>query len=279
MSRDILGSVGPRELGSVRRQVHWASQLIAEAGETHGEALADTSHTAMVYRADLEGFVGSVPLADTLHVGLSIPSLTLLVLQGTAPVDRLPLLGTTLPEARAFLGQALAARSGGRLGGPLTHPGYELEAPAFGDDERFAAAPEGLGEVAAWFAHADRALARFHSERDSESLCWPHHFDIARLRTIATDSAGAATQTVGLGLSPGDGAIPEPYWYVNHWPARDPSEVTFGELPGGHWQTEGFVAAVLTGTDIVARDTAESQREIVDLFLENAVRQSEELLA
>ena len=74
--------------------------------------------------------------------------------------------------------------------------------------------------------------------------CWPHHFDIATLLTIAPG------QTIGVGLEPGDGYYDEPYWYVNQYPA--PSATPGNQLEGGgvlaltrvDWRRAAGIAAV-----------------------------------
>ena len=87
---------------------------------------------------------------------------------------------------------------------------------------------------------------------------------------LETGPDGSATKTVGLGLSPGDDAYAEPYWYVAPWPHPDASR----ELPplasGGHWHREGFTAAILTGSDFLAGGTAEDQPERLRDFLDAA---------
>ena len=49
MSRTTLGAVAPAQLARARDNAHWAAQLVAAIGETHLDALPDTSHTAMTW--------------------------------------------------------------------------------------------------------------------------------------------------------------------------------------------------------------------------------------
>lgn len=278
MNRDILGAVAPSQLGAARGHAHWAAQLVAAAGETHAPHVADTSHTAMTYRPDLGAMLGAPALAETLRVALWIAELDVGVVRGDDVLERLSLRGRTLADARSALGEALVRHAGDALAAPLVHPAYDLDPHPLADGATFGADPGELAEVDRWFAHAQQALTSLAQPTDSEILCWPHHFDLAALRTLATDDAGNATRTVGVGLSPGDGAIAEPYWYVNHWPGRDPATTTFGTLPSGRWHTEGFVAAVLAGSEIVLGGTADEQQSLVGEFLASAVRQSEALV-
>lgn len=71
--------------------------------------------------------------------------------------------------------------------------------------------------------------------KDSPVRCWPHHFDIATLHMLGDG------KTIGIGLSPGDDSIRDPYWYVNLWPYPHPSRLQ--PLQFGMWFTEGWTGA------------------------------------
>jgi hypothetical protein len=49
----------------------------------------------------------------------------------------------------------------------------------------------------------------------SEVRCWPHHFDLGSLIVVETSADGELTKSIGIGLSPGDEAHAEPYFYVS----------------------------------------------------------------
>jgi hypothetical protein len=102
----------------------------------------------------------------------------------------------------------------------------------------------------------------------------PHHFDIASVVSLDGTSGGLAARSVGVGLSPGDESYPEPYFYVSPWPY--PATRKGPALPAGaHWHTEGFFAAVLTGSKLV--DTGDNQGEVLVGFLRAAVDAAREL--
>jgi hypothetical protein len=119
-----------------------------------------------------------------------------------------------------------------------------------------------------WLANAASILsATFGSLEEASTIrCWPHHFDIATLLTFpAADDSGDAAH-VGAGLSPGDGARPSPYYYVNGWPP--PAAEDLPTLTGpGSWNTEGWIGAVLDAHEIVAHSSAEEQEQMVGRFL------------
>ncbi len=90
--------------------------------------------------------------------------------------------------------------------------------------------------------------------------CWPHHFDLDTLVTVAPG------RTCGVGFSPGDDYYDEPYFYVSLFPAPDAATLPrLGSI--GHWHTKNFTAAVATARRIV---DAEHQGGEVERFLRAA---------
>jgi hypothetical protein len=267
-----LGAVSPAELGEARAQAHWAAQVVAAAGETFAPHLPDTSHTAMHWDAALAALVGQ-PLGGA-RLALRPADLSLLALpDGSGPLAELALPGRSLEEALGWAADALARGRGRR---PLVPPGYELPPHPIGRGGRFERAA-GLGELALWYADADAALRRLARETPGagDVLCWPHHFDIASLLTLDTDAAGEALATVGVGLSPGDEFVSEPYWYVNHGPETERAELP--ALAAGEWVREGWTGAVLRGGALVAAGGAGAQQALLEAFLASAVPASRAL--
>ena len=72
-------------------------------------------------------------------------------------------------------------------------------------------------------------------------------------------------RSVGVGMTPGDGGYPEPYFYVTPWPYPNPEVLP--RLATGSWHTEGWTGAVLTGTEALAGEVEERTRA----FLAEAV--------
>jgi hypothetical protein len=91
--------------------------------------------------------------------------------------------------------------------------------------------------------------------------CWPHHFDLDTLVTVAPG------RTSGIGFEPGDEHYDEPYFYVSVYPA--PDAASSPPLPAiGHWHTTHFTAAIAAAQRIVA---AKDQGGAVEEFLQTAV--------
>lgn len=271
-----LGEVAPSRLGSARLEAHFAAQVIAAAGETFLPHVPDTSHTAMRWQAGR--LVGAaLPGALPCRVALRVADLTLQLLgEGGAPAAELALAGSTLEEAYRFAAQAVRSHTGAARLRPLVHPGYELPAHPVAKGGRFAGDP-GLPELARWYANAAAVLERFQRETPGAGalLCWPHHFDLATLVALETDAAGEALRTLGVGLSPGDAFIDEPYWYVNHAPETSRSELP--ALACGEWLREGWIGAVLRGSALVAAGAAAAQQARLDAYLASAVAASRPL--
>ncbi len=281
MTWKTLGAVRPEVLLGARYHAHWAAQVLAAVGETHAPHAPDTSHTAMEFSLGQGSLVG-VPLetpSGLLRSELSLAGLRL-GLRGSdgRVLAEQSLAGLTLKESLDWMIDALESHSEGALDGTLTRPSYALSPHPLGEGGRFDAAPAEVEELSRWFANANIVLERVaQGEEATPILCWPHHFDVARLLVVERSDAGEMTKTIGVGLSPGDDAIAEPYLYVNHWAAQPGDAPVLPELPLGSWQTEGFVGAVLVGSELVSR--AGDQEDAADRFLGAAIAASREILS
>ena len=127
----------------------------------------------------------------------------------------------------------------------------------------YAVDAEPLGQLATWFSNANGALGAVRGEIAARKLdappvrCWPHHFDLDTLVTVAPD------RTSGVGFEPGDDYYDEPYFYVSLYPA--PDAATLPPLPAiGHWHAKNFTAAIAPAHRIVA---ANDQGGAVAAFL------------
>jgi hypothetical protein len=280
---ETLGGTAPGALGDARLELHWAAQVIASVGETHVAHVSDTSHTSMQWDPAHRALVGLAAAGEKpFRAALRPEDLTLLLLDGKgAAAAALPLRGRAYDEALAWMRTAIAEQTRGGFDRALVHPGFEIPPHAVGDGARFRAEPaSALSELGRWYANADAFLRELAARTEGAGpvLCWPHHFDIATLVTLEPGSDAETTRTIGIGLSPGDESYAEPYWYVNPWPV--PETPNLPALPcGGHWHTEGWVGAVLTGTALTADGDARAQRAALARFADAAVAADRALLA
>jgi hypothetical protein len=163
--------------------------------------------------------------------------------------------------------------------GELTRRDYQMPDHAVGrgaefrDDDRRA-----MAEVGRWFANAGRVLGLvLRARREALPVrVWPHHFDIGTL--IPLLGPVGEEPSVGVGMSPGDQVYPEPYWYVTAGPM--PGNPTLPRLAGkGRWHTEGWVGAILLGTDNVLAGRGPAQASLAGEFMESAIPAAMTLLA
>lgn len=252
--------MSPSDLIEASLELHWATQLLASAGQTFAEPRADDSHRAMSWDQDHRAFV-SAPFAGPypFRVGLRPDDLTLLLLDRTPdPLGSLPLIGTKLSEGYEWLSLGLASY----MGGPppqLERPEYEMPEHAVGRGSSFSAGRAAeFRALASIYGGAARILEECVASLGNASpvRCWPHHFDIATLITL--EPVGVTPRTIGVGMAPMGGGYSSWYWYVTPWPYPDPAALP--ALTGlGAWHTEGWTGAVLTGEAVHRLD--ESMRE------------------
>jgi hypothetical protein len=278
-----IGMVSPDALVSGRLELHHAAQLAAGVGASLLDPRPDDSQPNLGWRDRSRGWVGhAIPARRSFAAVLRPDDLTLLLEDDAgATLAELDLVGRTLAEGREWLGEQTRALGAIPRDGAIHLPGYDLPAHPVGSGGRFAGelAPE-RAELGRWFAAAHGLLVeRAARETDaSEVRCWPHHFDIATLITVERDDAGAATRTVGVGLSPGDERYAEPYWYVSPWPAPSSEALPFLDC-GGRWQIEGFTAAILLGSEVASAGTGAARSKRVGAFIDGALSASHRLLS
>ena len=267
-----LGAVPPADLTEARLQAHHAAQWVTRAARAALPAKPDDSHSNLGWDRT-EGALMSHDLGGGVRVGLRIGDLTLLRIGPGDARSELPLQGRTNDGAAAWLANQMtdSGLQVDALQDPLPYeiPDHSLDQGAGYEAGTNAAA---LSELSRWFANADAALNAVVDDHRSVSpgpspvRCWPHHFDIATLISLEEGDFETA-RAVGVGLSPGDETYAEPYFYVNPWPHLDAKDLP--DLPApGHWHTDGFVGAIVTGSALVAQ--AEQQAQLTT-FLRAAV--------
>ena len=255
-----LGKRSPRELTEARLQLHWAAQLVAGWSALELPHSPDDSHTAMSLIRDRSLLTSGVSESSTpRRVALSLPDLQILTLDSNLELlDSLALEGLTLQEAVATLTSPSVE--------PFELPSYDMPSHSVSEGAAFALDDiNSFEELAKGFRNASLILEALAPD----VKCWPHHFDIAYLTQLPRE------RSIGVGWSPGDASYDEPYWYVTPWPY--PPETKAPPLSSGHWHHEGFVAAVLTHTEL-AGEGDRRQRNVVESFIESAVAGAHSLL-
>lgn len=269
-----LGGVPPADLVRARLELHHAAQLLSAFGQTLLAPRADDSHRSMAWRGS--AFVsGRTEDEAALRASLTPAGLTLALLSGGDTLGARSLVGLTPDEAHAWLEAELHSA--------LERPELVLGLPEYDLPPRlaqgpFEGSPGALAELAAWYADAAGQLETLVSAepRATPVRCWPHHFDIATLVVLDPEIGPGEGRSVGVGLSPGDGGIAEPYWYVTPYPYPEDPELP--DLPGGYWNTEGWFGAVLPGSAVTGAGAAEEQQRLTADFVSTAVSAGKDLL-
>lgn len=255
-------------LTAAREQLHHAVQFAAVFGLRYLPAAADDSHSSLGWRAG-EASLSSHAVhgpGGALRVQIVIPSFVLRVLRDEREVLAVALHERAVEEVAAIVRRTLAheglraerytlERHYALPPHPLAQPHARFVRPAVGE----------LVQLAAWFGNAALVLQELAARTPDTApiRCWPHHFDLA---TLFPAGPGA---TIGVGLSPGDDGIPEPYYYVNRYPRPAGTPALPPVAGGGTWQTHGWFGAALPGSRV--EGTAGDQYAQVRAFLHSAI--------
>jgi len=207
---------------------------------------------------------------DSVAAGLRLRDATWIVVRDDEIVDERAVVGSTLDRARSWL-QGVVAGLGGE-DRELSPVGYPLPSHPAGEGKPFADLDEAeLDRLHRWYSLANTVLTglRAQESRARPVRCWPHHFDLATLIVLEPDVDPEHARSIGIGMTPGDDLLPEPYLYVNPYPRPDGAELP--ALGRGRWHTDGFLGAILMPGEPVESD--------MSAFVGEAVARCHTLLA
>ena len=212
----------------------------------------------------------SIPFLDknrSIKVGLLFESFELYVDLDGNILTAFGLNGKSVSEGVAWLKRELAKLSieAGHLNLKLP---YEIE--NYDYSRSLKVDNDAVLEYKKLYQHTQQILAHLVTNwKDAYDIrCWPHHFDLATLIPLETDADGELLKSIGIGLSPGDEGVEEPYVYVNIWPNVSLGALEKHNLSIGHWNKEGWSGAVLTYSQML---TLENQEEGYQLFIETVI--------
>ena len=266
-----LGTVPVADFVNAKVQLHWAAQIVAAYGNGLLQPRPDDSQSNLGW-VDSFGALCSHPTSDGWSVGLRLADLTLLFLTPTNTIQKkFGLSGQTLQQGFEWLASTYSKVSGASLPKPFALREYDMPSHPVGKNAVFKLNPVApFQELSHWYGNAHQVI-RTVSEKWKEASpirCWPHYFDIATLVSLPLPQNSESTGTVGWGMSPGDASYAEPYFYVTVWPY--PEKEKLPDLAVGKWHTEGFVAAVLTASDLLSNGQKEIQAERVHQFFQKS---------
>jgi len=276
-----LGKRKPGSLVHSRHQLHQAIQLVAAVGRNYHLPEKGDPFGSLEWLPDINGLAGQE--VDTssgkIKCALNFDSFNLQFLINGIPEQSIPLNGkldqAILQEMQNSLDSLGLNGSKLDLNKPYKIPEYKI-----GLSEAYASNAKEFKELAKYFGNANEVFKDLAAnlEGTSEVKCWPHHFDIAMVITLTDTGDPEASSSIGVGLSPGDESYQEPYFYITPWPYPDLNIPWMAEITVGHWHTEGFVAAVLTGTTLLQEEPGKYQINAVGDFLEQGLDQAKKLI-
>lgn len=277
-----LGDVDPKALEGARVQAHWAVQVLGAVGNSWVAAREDDGHTAASWedeRRRLHGAPVNATAEDAgvsgvaRRVSLALDDFRLAVVDDVGhDLATLSLDERTLGEALRWVADTFAAFGHADALGPLERGAWPMPEHPLGQGAAFDTSGLGpaLGELQRWFANAFLVLdAMTEGDRaTSPARLWPHHFDVSAVLTLAQDDDGRVRRTLGLGFSPGQDEVDEPYVYVNVWP--QPGASAHAVLNFGEWHRDRWFGALLRGSKIAALPGPQ-QQGTVETFLADAM--------
>lgn len=235
---NVTPALGPTLTGA-RLQLHHAAQFVACFGISYLPHADDDSHTNMEWFA---GTLASQPAGpNPIRLAVRPFPLSLVILGADAELLSLELGGKTIEDGARWVRAQVTklGLDGDRysLAKHYTIPDHPVARGTPFDTTDAAK----FDELARWYGNAALSLGSIAGAMSNASAvrCWPHHFDIATLITLAPG------KTVGAGMEPGDVYYDEPYWYVNMTPSP-PDDAWRPPLAGsGIWHTHEWLGAVL----------------------------------
>jgi len=235
-------------LKTTREALHQVVQMVSAVPRNLLPHDPSDSSASLEWNNPLKGLQAKPILTDTdeaILVGLQFEAFRLYIANHNEVISNMEMQGKTVLEGLQWLKDTLA-----QLG--LNSDQITLDLPykikAYDYSQPVTTEPSALLEFSNLFYNTQDILSKITSqyEKASEIRCWPHHFDIATLITVKTDEKEATSSSIGVGLSPGDEAIQEPYVYVNAWPFIELRKLQTHPLPNGYWNKKGWSGGVLT---------------------------------
>ncbi|MCM2258278.1 MAG: hypothetical protein NDJ94_21805 [Vicinamibacteria bacterium] len=239
--------------------LHHGLQAAAAIGRTLTPPQADDGHTSLTWEAG--AFVGPTVSGSTpWRAALRVEPLSLEVIEGGRVTAAQPLAGLTRADARAWL-VARAAERGAALEPGFDVP-YELPTNDLASGATFTVSdPAAMAALASWFGLGDALLREVAGAWPGATpvRVWPHHFDVGSVLPLG-GGHGEEVASLGIGLSPGDDGIDQPYFYVTAWPPPAATDALPPLAEPGVWHRRGWTGALLTAGVLEGGDSGERAR-------------------
>lgn len=258
-----IEKIPSQTLTNNRKSIHQAVQLVSAFARNILEPDPTDGRSSLIWNNDFHGLV-SVPLetGTAISIGISFTAFELLILENGKASKKFSLEGSSVNKGLEWLKTELKSIDIASEKINLTLP-YEIE--DYDYDSELLVDSSALEAFAALYGNTANILDGIVKKwsKAFDIRCWPHHFDIATLIPIEEDNKGEMTKSIGVGLSPGDDQINEPYIYVNVWPQIDFELLSSSKLSAGNWNKEGWSGSVLNYSDFINGDQQKIQEQFI----------------
>ncbi|MFY0600716.1 MAG: hypothetical protein JXR03_13670 [Cyclobacteriaceae bacterium] len=265
-----INGIDLETLKSNRKSLHQAVQIVSTLPRNvlpHDPTDATASLVWNTKTNGLESIPVPNPKGIDIRAGLAFHSFSLYISENGDIISSFALEGKSIIEGFGWLKKELAKADIPTEKLNLDLP-YEIE--KYDYSKVLSVDYSSLKEYAFLYDNTLHVLTSLVEKYENafDIRCWPHHFDLATLIPVELDEKDEIVKSIGIGLSPGDEGVEEPYVYVNVWPNVDFAVLSQNQLPAGHWNAEGWSGAVLTYTELLkATDQQESFSGFIDQSL------------
>ncbi|MEO9854188.1 MAG: DUF5996 family protein [Reichenbachiella sp.] len=269
-----MNEVKKEELVPVRKSLHQAIQLVSAVPRNILPKDPTDGMSSLEWNAQLES-LESLPVTNDhgeIRVGLKFETFALYITVDHDSKVALELSGRSVDQGLTWLKAELAKYDISSESINLDLP-YEIE--NYDYSKILQVNNEALTVFGQLYQMTAEVLADITRkwEEAFDIRCWPHHFDLATLIPLETDQENEITKSIGIGLSPGDDGINEPYVYVNIWPQVEVVTLQQHKLAQGDWNTEGWSGAVLpysqmSETDHLGKAFEQFTSAVIDILLQ-----------
>ncbi|MEO9965448.1 MAG: hypothetical protein ABJF11_06660 [Reichenbachiella sp.] len=241
-----MKEIDKNTLTQTRKSLHQAIQLVSAVPRNILPHDPTDGRSSLEWNSQLNS-LQSLPVTNSngeIRVGLTFETFALYITVNDDSKAALEMSGRSVNEGLIWMKQELAkidiASEAINLDLPYEIEKYDYSKALYVDTEALNALAELYQTTAEVLSDIVNKWEDAHDIR-----CWPHHFDLATLIPLETDQNKEITKSIGIGLSPGDDSINEPYLYVNIWPQVDSAMLQKHDLVVGEWNLEDWSGAIL----------------------------------
>ena len=261
------------QLADIRSQLHKSTQLVALAARGQLPESKEDKYASLIWNTEKKLLVSQF-FGDqkNIQTAIDFSSFSLVVLVEEIIYQSFDLNNKTIDEALNWLKGVLQKLLIDTSSLSLKLP-YKFLEDVLPGDQLHIENTDISSELTIWFDNTFNVLNSFKQNKSKtpDIWIWPHHFDIAMLWELPEG------KSIGMGLSPGDKYIANPYYYISPYPYPNKKDLHEIKPIVGNWHTEDWTGLVLNSSEVL-KETAELEENIVFDFLKNGFDISIKLL-